>query len=317
MLQQTQVVTVIPYYERFLNRFPHVRALADAPEQDVLAHWSGLGYYSRARGLHKGARQIVDRHGGVFPRERAELLAVPGIGPYTAGAVSSIAFDLPTPLVDGNVQRVFSRFFAVEALLESKAAHAFFWRQAEVWVQLAPSPRIFNQALMELGATICTKGKPKCGQCPLAESCKAFAQGNPERYPLRKPRRRAEKLWWAALVHHKGDRLLFVRNGAGDWWHGLWDFPRVEASDAQNVEPAVRQALAGQVQAHWERALPWQFHTVTHHRIHVSPVVLGWKGKADSEEGRRWLTADEAHALPLSALAKKILRSYAGEGVIG
>jgi A/G-specific adenine glycosylase len=313
MLQQTQVAAVIPFYERFLTRFPDMRALAEADEQEVLTYWSGLGYYSRARNLRRGAQYVLAEHSGVFPRTREQALAIPGVGPYTAGAILSIAYDLAEPLVDGNVQRVFARYFAFEALLESKQGREFFWSKAREWVDAAHAPRFFNQALMELGATVCTKASPKCLQCPLMKSCAAYRLGSQADFPKRKPRRAAEKLWWASLVQENAGRVLLVQNAEGDWWQGLWDFPRLAAPAQDAVESAARGHLKSEAHLKWERILPAQEHTVTHHRIHVSPIVLRWSGKTRSGKTERWVSPQEAAALPLSALAKKILSSYQRE----
>lgn len=313
MLQQTQVATVIPYYERFLSRFPTLHALAEADEQEVLTYWSGLGYYSRARNLRRGAQYLMANHGGVFPKTRPQALEVPGIGPYTAGAILSIAYGLPEPLVDGNVQRVFARFFAFAPLLESKEAKLFFWDQAERWVRSALDPRDFNQALMELGATVCTKASPKCLQCPLHNDCAAFASDSAASFPNRKPRRAAEKLWWASLVQENAGRVLLVQNAPGDWWSGLWDFPRLEAQAAETVDSDVRERLLEEPHLEFQRALPLQEHTVTHHRIRVSPIVLRWSGKPRSGKNQRWVSPEDAAKLPLSSLAKKILGSYQRE----
>lgn len=309
MLQQTQVITVIPYFERFMKRFPTVTDLAQAEEQEVLRHWAGLGYYSRARNLHRGAAFLLAEHEGEFPRTREGILKVPGIGPYTAGAVLSIAFDLPVPLVDGNVQRVFGRYFALEDLLESKSGQAFFWRKADEWVAVAESPRVFNQALMELGATVCTKAQPKCGPCPLSQGCEARKQDRQEEFPKRKPRRAAEKLWWASLVQEKQGRVLMVQNGEKEWWTGLWDFPRITESSAESVDKKVQKLLKENAQLSLRKALPFQEHTVTHHRIHISPYLIAWKGETVEKKNQRWVTIHQATELPLSSLAQKILRS--------
>lgn len=306
MLQQTQVAAVIPYYERFLARFPTVRDLALAPEQDVLHLWSGLGYYSRARNLQKGARYLLEKYQGVFPRTREEALEVPGVGPYTAGAVLSIAYDLAVPIVDGNVQRVFSRYYAVKDSLETKAASRFFWSQAEAWVQRSAHPRILNQALMELGATVCTKANPLCAQCPLREGCAARAVGTPEKFPVRAERRRTVELWWVAVLRQRGEKIWLVQNKDGAWWSGLWDFPRVETAS----ELAQKQT-AGTLSP--QRLAPYK-HTVTHHRIHVLPIVLPWKKGSPPESTGRWVTPEEAKALPLSSLAKKLLQGYETHG---
>ncbi len=311
MLQQTQVITVLPYYARFLARFPTLESLAQAPEQDVLKLWAGLGYYSRARNLHRGADYLVKNHGGKFPKDRQTLLTVPGIGPYTAGAILSIAFDLPEAIVDGNVQRVFSRYYRLEAQLESKQGREFFWETAAKWVERAASPRLFNQALMELGATLCSKANPHCALCPLTLSCKARKSGVQALYPIRKARRPMETLWWGPLVYRKGEKVLLELNGPGEWWTGLWDFPHVAASSEPELRTQVHQRASEEPRVRLEGELDRQQHTVTHHRIHVSPFVLRWNGKTSSSGKRVWVSADEARKLPLSSLAEKVLRSLA------
>lgn len=312
MLQQTQVATVLPYYERFLEHFPSLEALARSEEQEVLRHWSGLGYYSRAKNLRQGAQFLVDKYGGKFPRTREKILEVPGIGPYTAGAVLSIAFDLPEALVDGNVQRVLARYYAFSPLLESKEAKFFFWSKAQEWVERAESPRVFNQALMELGATVCTKAQPKCGTCPLAPGCLAFQQDRPQEFPKRKPRKAAKKLWWGSLVQEKEGRFLLTQNEKNTWWAGLWDFPRVEDSSTESVDKRIHRHIKAAKNLQLRKALPLQEHTVTHHRILVAPYLIHWKGKTPHSGNQRWVTFDEAQQLPLSSLARKILNSLRG-----
>jgi A/G-specific adenine glycosylase len=299
MLQQTQVVTAIPYFERFMERFPTPALLATATLPEVLVLWAGLGYYSRARNLHRGARYLMEKHEGVFPSERKAALEIPGVGPYTAGAVLSIAYDLPEAIVDGNVQRVFSRFFALNEPIESKQAQDFFWSKAALWVSAASSPRDFNQGLMELGATVCTKAQPNCGACPLGAFCEAKRTGEQARFPLRKTRRKADHLFWAPLVYQRKGKIFLRQNGAGVWWSGLWDFPRIEGKSAAGL-------LKGLKGAESFEALDTQKHTVTHHRIHAFPYVVRSKSKEKGE----WVTPIEARKLPLSALAKKILLSY-------
>jgi A/G-specific adenine glycosylase len=305
MLQQTQVVTVIPYYHRFLDKFPTIESLAAAEESDVLRLWSGLGYYSRARNLHRGAKAVVEKWKGEFPRDRKHAESIPGVGPYTAGAVLSIAYGLPEPLVDGNVQRVFARFFGFKEEIHTRSASDFFWSTAREWVGSARSPSELNQALMELGATLCSKAQPRCTLCPLKSDCIALKTGTQASLPRRKPRRPVRRLSWATWVHESDHRILLQRNAENTWWEGLWDFPRSEKPE--NVEPEA-----------WLRDLPHaplaaldtQKHTVTHHRIEVFPYVLPWKGKRRNGPHQQWVTVEEAKQLPLSALAKKILLAY-------
>ena len=309
MLQQTQVATVIPYYLRFLDRFPDVSTLAEAPVDRVLAAWSGLGYYSRARNLHRGACAIVASHGGAIPRDRDRLLLVPGIGPYTAGAIASIAFDLPVPLVDGNVQRVLARLHGFEGTVCTSAATRFFWEQAELWVRAAHSPRIANQALMELGATLCSRGSPRCELCPLNEVCVARAEGRAESLPRRAPRRPAVDIWWSALVVHSRGRVLLRRAQAGEWWEDLWEFPRLE-STSRAAWDQQHESLVNARSGGWE-SLCVKKHTVTHHRLHVA-VFRTANRRAPAlpaGAGLRWIPVAEIPTLPLSALARKVAAS--------
>ncbi len=305
MLQQTQVAAVIPYFHRFLERFPTLKTLAIAPLPDVLALWSGLGYYSRARNLQKGAQYLMAHHEGNFPRTREEIERVPGIGPYTAGAILSIAFDLPEAIVDGNVQRVFARYYGIQEEIESPAIQKLFWTEAKFWVAKAKSPRDLNQALMELGATVCTKSMPKCDLCPIQNSCTALAKGWQADLPRKRPRKKPVDLWWKTYVFEKGNALFLKQNGAGEWWEGLWDFPSVPSltKEGWGQEPSFPNLPS--------RRLAAQEHTVTHHRIHVAPFHIDLKGKFPIKvEQGEWFLKEKAESLPLSSLARKILAAY-------
>ncbi|MGE0616548.1 MAG: A/G-specific adenine glycosylase [Bacteriovoracia bacterium] len=224
MLQQTQVATVVPYFNRFMTRFPRLEDLAQAPVEDVLAQWSGLGYYSRARNIHKAAQRA---HRDGFPQNLAGWLEMPGVGPYTAGAVLSIALDHVVPILDGNIERVMSRLRRV-GRYEAKKSR--LWRLSKIFVKrgadLGVRPRVLNQALMELGATVCTPKKPACMLCPLADICRARAAGDMEAYPPTKP-----KAPWVQvredvhLILGAAGRGLLMRQGVGDWRQDLWDLP--------------------------------------------------------------------------------------------
>jgi A/G-specific adenine glycosylase len=240
MLQQTQVDTVIPYYERFLARFPRVSALADAPLPDVLSAWRGLGYYSRARNLHRAAQQVVQLHGGELPRNVDALRTLPGFGRYTAGAVASIAFDLPAPLVDGNVARVLSRVHEVEGAPGDRSREATLWAHAAQWAT-GPRSGDVNQALMELGALIC-RPVPTCLVCPLHSDCIARRKGRTGELPpprVRAPRKRLAL--FAAFWKRRGRVLLVRRHGDG-LFGGLWELPTVELTGGQrpSAEPLAR-----------------------------------------------------------------------------
>jgi len=304
MLQQTQVVTVIPYYERFLSSFPNLMSLANASEEKVLAHWAGLGYYSRARNLHRGAKFLLENHKGRFPLTRDEMLKVPGIGPYTAGAVLSIAFDLKEPLVDGNVERVFSRFFGLNIPIDSSPAKKFFWEKAEALVQSCSSARVFNQGLMELGSLICTKSSPQCGRCPIRGSCVAFKKGTVDELPFKKAKTKYKNLHQIKLIYEKQGKVWLRKNSAKEWWSGLWDFPTLTLQTRQKWISEVENRVKGVGASAWKE-LSHQKHTVTHHRLEVIPIHIPVK-KAPGKDGK-WLPIKEIPALPVSALVKKIM----------
>jgi len=226
MLQQTQVQTAIPFYKRFMERFPDLESLAIATEEEVLRHWAGLGYYRRGRNLHCAARAILLEHGGSVPANKAKLLSLPGVGEYTAGAILSIAFDQAVPLVDGNVERVLARFFAMNKDLGTTEGRKAVWKLA---AELVPSVHAacHNQALMELGATICLPTQPKCQDCPLASKCQAHLHGKTMELPIKSRRSRHEKILEAVLlVECEGHWLLTNMNEEG-LYPGLWQFPWV------------------------------------------------------------------------------------------
>jgi A/G-specific adenine glycosylase len=243
MLQQTQVQTVIPYYERFLAQFPTVAALAQADLADVLALWAGLGYYRRARHLHEAARQVVERHGGQVPATVEGLRGLPGVGRYTAGAVASIAFDQPAPVVDGNVMRVLARLHAYDRDISAARHQAFFWEHAEQLVRAAcgtrarPHPRCgdLNQALMEFGATVCTPVSPMCRACPLRRLCVGQAEGRQGELPVKAARKASAVVRRKALIilRRKGEweEVLLLQRPAGGLWEHMWEFPTVSRNE--------------------------------------------------------------------------------------
>ncbi len=225
MLQQTQVDTVIPYYEKWLARFPDLQTLAKAPVSEALKFWAGLGYYRRARMLHETARTVVKNYGGKFPQTTEELDKLPGIGRYTAGAIASIAFGERAPIVDGNVKRVLSRIFAVTAPIDTPRGEKKLWALAEEIVKTQNHPGDFNQALMELGATVCFPEKPRCLDCPVQKSCKAFAQKRVLDFPVKAKREPLEKIRTAALVLRQNGKVLVQKQPHDGRWGGLWMFP--------------------------------------------------------------------------------------------
>ena len=233
MLQQTRVETVLSYYPRFLERFPDLPILAEAAEADVLKVWEGLGYYSRARNLWKGAKQVMEEYGGVLPREPAKLRGICGIGPYSAGAIASIAYDIPVPAVDGNVIRVISRLYGIRSdALENKTRH-----QIEAFAAaLVPTerPGDHNQAVMDLGATVCIPGTPNCHLCPLSDYCDAFRTGDAADLPVL-PKTKPQKIisWNVLLIHSSGRVLMRMRTER--LLQGLWCFPMIEGNSSPDT----------------------------------------------------------------------------------
>ena len=240
MLQQTRVETVLPFYERFLDRFPTLMDLAAADESDVLKMWEGLGYYSRARNLRKGALQVAEQYGGLLPRDPAILRKISGIGPYTAGAIASIAYDVPVPAVDGNVIRVLSRLFGIR---ENAALPEIRKKLERLASALVPEhrPGDHNQAVMDLGATVCVPGTPDCSRCPLSAYCDAFARGDAAELPVL-PRSRPQKTeYWTVMVLRAGDCTL-VRRRTESLLHGLWCFPMMEGAPEDALRKLAKQA---------------------------------------------------------------------------
>jgi A/G-specific adenine glycosylase len=279
MLQQTRVETVVPYYERFLSRYPTVHALADAPIDDVLAMWSGLGYYRRARMLHAAAQQVSTEHGGAFPRTAEGLACIKGIGPYTAGAVASIAFGALAPLVDGNVARVLSRLFAVEEDVRGGKGLRRIWSLAGALVADlgARDPGAWNQALMELGATVCVPRTPRCLVCPVRDACEARARGLEQELPRLKPKAKAivQRRW--ALVAHapagEESAILLGRRREALRFGGLWEPPSLDRDEGEDESAALGrfEALLGVRLEAVERAGEVT-HVLSHRRLEV--VVL-------------------------------------------
>jgi len=274
MLQQTQVTTVLPYYEKFLKLFPNWKALATASEQSILQAWSGLGYYRRVKLLQKTAMAVAEKK--IFPQTREEALELPGIGPYTAGALLSIAFDQKEPLVDGNVKRVFARLFALSKPLGTPSQEKEFWKIAQDWIAKCHSPRVFNQALMELGATTCRKAAPLCLQCPLQKDCLAFQKGLQEKLPVPVKRKETLELFWAPILYESKQNIWLNQDPTARWWKGMWDLPRLEAPSLKDLENQIQD---------WKKKLPQKAevtslgrftHTVTHHKIHCRPLWVNY-----------------------------------------
>ncbi|MBV9772502.1 MAG: A/G-specific adenine glycosylase [Gemmatimonadetes bacterium] len=305
MLQQTRVETVKPYFERWLTRFPDLRSLAEAPLDEVLKRWEGLGYYSRARNFHRAVREVAERFGGAVPGDPAEFRALPGVGRYTAGAVMSIAFGRAEPLVDGNVRRVFARWTDDPA-----PADAELWSLAEALVP-GERPGDLNQAVMELGATVCVPRNPRCEACPVREFCAAYQEGTQNQRPAPKQAKPTPHEDTAtAVVEHEG-RLLLVRRPVDARLGGLWAFPAAVRKRGEGVaaaaERAVREGLGMEVRAGEEVGRVEHGFThvrVTYHAVRCAPVA--GEPRAIGYDAWAWATAEEMEGYALPVAQKKI-----------
>jgi A/G-specific adenine glycosylase len=304
MLQQTRVDVALPYYQRFVERFPTVEALAAAPEDEVLALWSGLGYYRRARQLHAAARQVVARGG--FPETPEGWRELPGVGGYTAAAVASICFGAAVPVLDGNVERVLSRVLALKSAAGAAARRRLLAAAAELVDPARPGDS--NQAMMELGATVCTPRRPACAACPLAPGCRAAAGGEPERFPTPRPRRAAEARTLLAAVAESDGRVLLARRPAGaSLLAGTWEVPWIELGAAG----APGELLAARYGGRWRLSpqVARVRHTITYRAldvaVHRAEVAAGGEVAEGIEAG--WFDAAARRRLPRSSLVAKVL----------
>ena len=305
MLQQTQVAAVIPYYARFLARFPTLEALAAAPEDDVLKLWSGLGYYARARNLHRAAQTVVVQHGGHFPRDPAAIEALPGIGRSTAAAIAAFSYGARTAILDGNVKRVFARHFGVRGWPGIPAVAARLWALAEAALP-ARGIEAYTQGLMDLGATVCVR-TPQCAACPLAATCVAYKEDLTARIPAAKPKKALPHRRTAMLIAlHAGCVLLEKRPSQGIWG-GLWSLPEAVAGKAR---ANAWTAVLGRGRHRAEALAPVE-HGFTHYRLTIEPCVVRLSRPPAERPGRVWLPLAETHGAALPAPVKRILAAMA------
>jgi A/G-specific adenine glycosylase len=283
MLQQTQVATVIPYFERWMQRFPDFAALASASEADVLGLWQGLGYYSRARNLHRAAQRVFDEHGGELPDDPGVISTLPGVGRYTAAAIASFAFDRSVPTVDGNIARVIARLFDLREPVDTNAGQAAVWTSAE---SLLPerSGRVYTSALMELGALLCTPRNPQCLICPVRDFC---ATEDPESLPRKKPRMRTVELDEPCAWIQRRDRIL-LQLQTGKRWKGLWKLPRLET--APETDPL------------HESSYPFTNHRVKLRVFRGDECDAAWPSA-------RWFTLPELDELPITSPHRRAIRA--------
>ncbi len=303
MLQQTQVITVIPYYERFLARFPTLSALAVAPVESVMALWSGLGYYARARNLHKCAQLLVTQHHGEFPRDPAAIAALPGIGRSTANAIAVFCCGAREPILDGNVKRLLCRFLGVEGFPAAAAVESRLWQDGTA---LLPKQNVatYIQAQMDLGATICTRSKPRCAECPVADLCVAYREGRTAELPMPRPKKTLPERSVTLLVLRKGKRIALEQRPPAGIWGGLLSLPELpENSDAvshceQRLGIHIGAVLPG----------PTFTHGFTHLRLQILPLLCEVAGVTRlAEPGLRWLDQAELAQAALPAPIRKLL----------
>jgi A/G-specific adenine glycosylase len=305
MLQQTQVATVIGYYERFMQRFPDVRALAAAPVDEVLHLWTGLGYYARARNLHRAAQLVVAEHGGEFPQTIDAVQALPGIGRSTAGAILALSRSQRHPILDGNVKRVLARYFGIEGFPGEREVETTLWTLAE---ECTPADRVahYTQAIMDLGATLCVRSRPLCAACPLTEHCVARIEGRQGALPTRRPKkiRPQRSAYVVLMVRDDGAVLLEHRPPAGIWG-GLWTLPQFDMHEAA-------QAWLGE-RGIGERidALPPYFHSFTHYDLTLQPLLVRAKLVASLADGQRysWYEPRQPAKIGLAKPAIELIRS--------
>jgi A/G-specific adenine glycosylase len=312
MLQQTTVVAVVPYFERFLKRFPSLETLAAAREEEVLRLWEGLGYYSRARNIHKAARLIVGTNEGNFPDDVVALLQLPGIGRYTAGAIASFAFNRRAPILEANTLRLYSRLLGYRGDPRSAAGQKILWEFAD---RIVPDkhPGLFNQALMELGSRVCTPEAPGCAECPVRTSCAALANGWQQEIPFRAVRAAPTPVTEVAVAVQRDGRYLMLKRLPGERWAGLWDFVRFGWDAAERLSPTrVARAVYSHARVEVEIAerIAEIRHSVTRFRITLCCYAAEWQA-GELEGGPRqvqWITPRKFSTLPLSVTGRKLAR---------
>jgi A/G-specific adenine glycosylase len=319
MLQQTQVSAVLGYYARFLERFPTLADLAEAPSEDVMALWSGLGYYTRARNLHACAKRVMTEYGGQFPSDPALLAGLPGIGRSTAAAIAAFSSGTRAAILDGNVKRVFARVFGVDQFPGLKPVEDALWRRADA---LLPMEGIeaYTQGLMDLGATLCTRSSPDCGRCPLQDRCVAYATGRTAELPVRKPKKTVpEKQATLLAVVHGGQVLLEQRPDTGIWG-GLMSLPEMDGHQALGVAADIDEVVraAGEFgEVEEAEALLPLVHVFTHYKLHIAPYRIGLARRADMGARYVWWDMAKIEQAPLPAPVKKLLAQLALPGLFG
>ncbi len=304
MLQQTRVETVIGYFERWMARFPTVADLANADEQDVLALWEGLGYYSRARNLRRAARTLLEEYDGKLPEDPASLRKLPGIGTYTAAAIASMAFGKDAAAVDGNIRRVYARVFDIKIQLGTSQAEKFFQSLAEEHLPRGKAGQ-YNQALMDLGATLCTPLNPRCAKCPLQTICRSYKLGNQALRPVRKRKRKVPHYLLAAAVIVEKKRVLLAKRPSKGLLGGLWEFPngRVDGNSAEGLAKTILNGY--QVQVHAQKPLCSIEHAYTHFKVRADAYCCTLL-KSSDKENLHWVAIENLKNRPMGKVDREI-----------
>ncbi|AFJ01961.1 A/G-specific adenine glycosylase [Methylophaga frappieri] len=302
MLQQTQVSTVIPYFQRFVVRFPDIRSLAEASTDEVLQYWAGLGYYARGRNLHKAAVIMAQQHNAAIPENFDALLALPGIGRSTAGAIMALAFQHRYPILDGNVKRVLCRFTAEPDWPGQKNIETALWQLAE---SLLPERRInaYIQAQMDLGATVCTRSKPDCHCCPLQTNCLGRQTGKPEHYPVRKKKPALPERHCRWLIYRQSEKILLEKRPEKGIWGGMWSFPEI------NIDMPMDAILARHAVDDMIDLTPIR-HTFTHFRLQIIPLLIdiNQHDQIETNDNQQWVTITDSLSLALPAPVNKLIQ---------
>jgi A/G-specific adenine glycosylase len=313
MLQQTQVATVLPYYRRFMDRYPDIAALAEAPLGEVLKVWEGLGYYARARNLHKAAQRVVTDYHGIFPSAYEEIHALPGIGQSTAGAIATFAFKKPHAILDGNVKRVLSRLYAVNKPVQSVEAATLLWEKSRLLLPGNPDEAYdFNQALMEIGATLCTPKQPICGQCPWQNDCRAYKENRQSEIPLKQAPRRLPHYTIAVGVIHKEDRILIALRPENGLLGGLWEFPGGKCRESEMLKDCVKREILEETGLNItvDAQIAVVRHAYTHFKITLHAFdcqYLSGEAKPRASDALKWVTLDEIDRYAFPKANKKVL----------
>ena len=310
MLQQTQVATVLPYYARFLERFPDVISLAEASDDDVMAYWAGLGYYSRARNLHRAAQQVASQHGGRFPQSIDLLVELPGVGRSTAAAIAAFAYDVIAPILDGNVKRVLARHAAVEGFPGVSAVEKKLWSEAETRLPTSAQNMVaYTQGLMDLGATICARSDPRCVLCPIAADCAARISGRVNEIPAGRPSKVVPQRSQRYLLLTHADRILLVKRPAPGIWGGLWCLPEIGDKEDAEVAAHMRHGASGSKHA---VLLPPIAHAFTHFRLtlNVAHLSADLVEQRAMQTGVMWVARSELAKAALPKPISRLLATY-------